>query len=62
LAARQANLRGALAATRTTRLDGLHVALVDDVMTSGATLHEAAAALKAQGATRVSVIVALRTP
>ncbi|MEM5273437.1 ComF family protein [Cupriavidus taiwanensis] len=62
LAARQVNLRGAFAAARDTRLDGLHVALVDDVMTSGATLHEAAAVLKAQGAARVSVIVALRTP
>ena len=62
LAARQVNLRGAFAAGRATRLDGLHVALVDDVMTSGATLHEAAAVLKAQGAARVSVVVALRTP
>nr|WP_232348103.1 ComF family protein [Cupriavidus taiwanensis] len=62
LAARQVNLRGAFAPTRATRLDGLHVALVDDVMTSGATLQEAAAVLKAQGAVRVSVIVALRTP
>ncbi|WP_254602071.1 ComF family protein [Cupriavidus taiwanensis] len=62
LAARQVNLRGAFAPTRGTRLDGLHVALVDDVMTSGATLHEAAAVLKAWGAARVSVIVALRTP
>ncbi|WP_265922153.1 ComF family protein [Cupriavidus nantongensis] len=62
LAARQVNLRGAFAPTRATRLDGLHVALVDDVMTSGATLHEAAAVLKARGAVRVSVIVALRTP
>ncbi|WP_427312420.1 ComF family protein [Cupriavidus sp. H39] len=63
LAARQVNLRGAFALTRAaTRLDGLHVALVDDVMTSGATLHEAAGMLKAQGAARVSVIVALRTP
>lgn len=62
LAARQVNLQGAFALTRAMRLDGLHVALVDDVMTSGATLHEAAAVLKARGASRVSVIVALRTP
>ncbi|UDM50122.1 ComF family protein [Cupriavidus sp. MP-37] len=62
LAARQVNLRGAFAPARAIRLDGLHVALVDDVMTSGATLHEAAAALKALGAARVGVIVALRTP
>ncbi|WP_206363355.1 ComF family protein [Cupriavidus necator] len=62
LAARQVNLRGAFRLTRAARFDGLHVALVDDVMTSGATLHEAAGVLKAHGAARVSVIVALRTP
>ncbi|WP_432259100.1 ComF family protein [Cupriavidus sp. TMH.W2] len=62
LAARQVNLRGAFRLARAERLDGLHVALVDDVMTSGATLHEAASVLKAHGAARVSVIVALRTP
>ncbi|MBP0636610.1 ComF family protein [Cupriavidus sp. AcVe19-6a] len=62
LAARQVNLRDAFRLTRPARLDGLHVALVDDVMTSGATLHEAALVLKAHGAARVSVIVALRTP
>jgi ComF family protein len=62
LAARQVNLRGAFRLARAARLDGLHVALVDDVMTSGATLHEAAGVLKAHGAARVSVIVALRTP
>ncbi len=62
LAARQVNLRDAFRLARPARLDGLHVALVDDVMTSGATLHEAARVLKAQGAALVSVIVALRTP
>lgn len=62
LAARQVNVRDAFRLSRPTRLDGLHVALVDDVMTAGATLHEAARVLKAHGAARVSVIVALRTP
>ncbi|QTD90175.1 phosphoribosyltransferase family protein [Burkholderia anthina] len=38
-----------------------HVALVDDVMTSGATLAAAAHALKAAGAARVTNLVALRT-
>ena len=37
------------------------VALVDDVMTSGATLAAAAHALKAAGAARVTNLVALRT-
>jgi predicted amidophosphoribosyltransferase len=38
------------------------VALVDDVMTSGATLHEAALALKRAGAARVDAWVLARTP
>nr|WP_175128330.1 ComF family protein [Achromobacter piechaudii] len=41
---------------------GRHVALVDDVMTTGSTVQAAALALKAAGATRVTVLVAARTP
>jgi ComF family protein len=44
------------------RLTGCHVALVDDVMTTGATAHAAASVLKSIGVTRVSVWVLARTP
>ncbi|MFN0159622.1 MAG: phosphoribosyltransferase family protein [Burkholderiales bacterium] len=45
------NVKGAFAATR--RFDGLAVAVVDDVMTTGATLAEVASVLKAAGAAQV---------
>lgn len=41
---------------------GCTVGLVDDVMTTGSTLHAAAIALKAAGANRVIAVVAARTP
>jgi ComF family protein len=63
-AQRLKNLRGAFVpgTSRRVSLQGRHVALVDDVMTSGATLREAAAALRRAGATRVDVWVLARTP
>ncbi|RQS16939.1 ComF family protein [Burkholderia sp. Bp8998] len=57
--ARRDNVLAAFAVTGD--LAGRHVALVDDVMTSGATLAAAAQALKAAGAARVTNLVALRT-
>ncbi|HZW26466.1 MAG TPA: ComF family protein [Gallionella sp.] len=42
-------------------LSGLHVALVDDVLTTGASLNALAAAVKKRGATEISVWVAART-
>jgi ComF family protein len=42
------------------RLDGLHVWVVDDVMTTGATLNEIAGALKASGAAQVTNVVVAR--
>ncbi|WP_374670102.1 phosphoribosyltransferase family protein [Ramlibacter sp.] len=64
LAARAANVRGAFAVEPLRHADvrGLRVLLVDDVMTSGASLHAAALALQAAGALSVSAAVFARTP
>lgn len=61
-AARFANLAGAMAPhpRRGARAKGRHVLLVDDVMTSGATLAAAAGACLAAGAAEVSVAVLAR--
>lgn len=59
-AARRRNLRGAFAVRAP--LEGLHVAVVDDVMTTGSTLAALAEALRAAGARRVSGWVVARTP
>jgi ComF family protein len=60
LDSRRRNVEAAFGVAR--RVHGAHVALVDDVMTSGATLEAAARALKAAGAREVTNFVALRTP
>ena len=57
---RRRNVRGAFVARGD--LAGMRVAVVDDVMTTGATLDEVAAALKAAGAARVTNLVVARTP
>jgi ComF family protein len=61
---RGANMRGAFAVEplRLQALRGCRVALVDDVMTTGATLQELARTLKAAGATHVQAWVLARTP
>jgi ComF family protein len=56
---RRRNVRGAFRCTRA--LAGESVAVVDDVMTTGATLDEVARVLKAAGATRVTNWVVART-
>ena len=58
--ARRENLRGAFRCERDYR--GLHVALVDDVFTTGATAEALGALLRRQGAARVDVWVVARTP
>ncbi len=55
---REENVRGAFSAT--SAVQGRHVVLVDDVLTSGATAREAARALKAAGALNVFVLTLAR--
>ncbi|MBB1473313.1 ComF family protein [Luteimonas sp. MC1782] len=59
---RRRNLRGAFAAQPSGGALPRHVALVDDVMTTGATLHAAAIALRRAGVARVDAWVAARVP
>lgn len=56
---RRRNVRGAFAASRA--MKGQRVAIVDDVMTTGATLNELAQVAKSAGATHVSAWVVART-
>ena len=60
---RAANVRGAFGVEplRIRETSGRQLVLVDDVMTSGATLFEAAAALRAAGCAGVSAVVVART-
>ena len=57
-AARRSNVRGAFRLRRS--LEVRHVALIDDVMTTGSTVREAARVLKKSGAERVEVWVTAR--
>jgi len=61
-AERERNLRNAFAPAPDAALDGAHVALVDDVLTTGTTAREAAAALLRAGAASVRLWVLARTP
>lgn len=61
---RRINIKGAFRCRLTTRQRGRvrHVAVVDDVLTTGATLSECTRTLKAAGVGQVSVWVAARAP
>lgn len=58
--ARRENIKGAFSATRRTSANRKCILLVDDVMTTGSTLSEAARTLKAAGAERVIAVVLAR--
>lgn len=64
LAARRRAIQGAFSLTAhgAQAVSGRHVALVDDVLTTGATLDEASLLLREAGALGVSVWVLARTP
>ncbi len=63
VAARRENLRGAFEVTKPEEVRGRHIVLVDDVMTTGATLSACARALKRAGAAKVmGLAVARATP
>lgn len=59
---RLANVRGAFRAREHRDLPGSRLLLVDDIMTTGATLNEAARVLRRAGAGSVSVAVLARAP
>lgn len=61
-ASRKRNLRRAFALAPDNQVTGLHLALVDDVLTTGATAESLARLLKEAGAARVDVYCLARTP
>lgn len=58
--ARRANVKGAFLVRKGATVAGKSLLLVDDVMTTGSTLHECARVLKSAGAARVSIAVLAR--
>src|SRR5205823_5857562 len=54
---RRANVHDAFRARHADAVRGRHVLLVDDVMTTGSTAHEAARPLRAAGAAQITVAV-----
>lgn len=60
--ARQQNPRGAFEARPGIAVGGRRILLVDDIVTTGATLSEAALCLRAAGASRIVAVAVARTP
>jgi len=60
-AERAGNMRQAFRCPRPAQVRGLHILLVDDVMTTGATVRSASEALVQAGARKVSVLTLART-
>jgi len=58
--ARRRNVAGAFAVRRPDKLRGRRVVLIDDVLTTGATVEECARVLKRAGAARVDVLTLAR--
>jgi ComF family protein len=61
-ATRKRNLRRAFALAPESQVSGRHLALVDDVLTTGATAESLARLLKKSGAARVDIYCLARTP
>jgi len=61
-AARRGNVRRAFVPKRPERIEGRRIALIDDVLTTGATVNDCARALKRAGAEMVCVLTVARTP
>lgn len=60
LATRRAELAGAIGLKPGAKVQGMHIMLIDDVMTTGATAHQCAQALRQGGAARVDVLTIAR--
>lgn len=60
-AARRRNVAGAFRVRRPSEVRGKRIVLIDDVLTTGATVEECARALKRAGAARVDVLALART-
>ncbi|RMF74670.1 MAG: hypothetical protein D6744_14295, partial [Planctomycetota bacterium] len=59
--ARFENVRGCFAPTRRPAVAGARVCIVDNLLVTGATIHEVAKVLRAAGARRIYAAVAART-